>query len=624
MARMIDSLGEQDRFTVLAFDDVVETPPGLASSLVPATDRNRFRALEYLAMIAARGGTEMADPLRPAVDRLNAQESGRDAILVLVTDGQVGNENQILQNLGLALARIRVLTLGIDRAVNEAFLRRLAELGRGACELVESEHRLDELMTAIHRQVGTPLLTGLTLEPEGFTVEPDSLVPERLPDLFPSAPLLVLGRFRGHAVGRLSVRARDAAGRPWSETVDGRVRDHPAIATTWARGHVRKFEDQYVIGAGNPGELESQIVAVSIRHRVLSRFTAHVAIDHEKTASTTGELHRITQLVEQPHGWVEKACLSAPSLGVAYESCDMHFEILPPRAKRRSRLRSVPPAPSSTSRKAGGYRGASPPAKKAPAPPQPPLSSFAETDALSTAGPGEPAQWSIGYKSRASGGLDHPTLSPIVNAELEKNLPSSFFPAMGEGKILHDLLSERRPGFNETARWVADIAEALQDLLDRGLVHTGATPAQVVISLEGRAILTDLASHCIKVGAAGALAPAGTPVSTSPERIGQVDVPYDVRSSIYSLGVLLYEMLTGVAPCSGSTWEGVLRMVTKEVVVPPRRALRSIPRELEAICLEAMARRPEDRYATPGELAQALRQFLTGRPDRKRGFWKRK
>ena len=70
MARMIDTLSESDRYAVLAFDDHVETPPGLTSGLVPATDRNRFRALEYLARIHARGGTEMAEPLAQAVDRL--------------------------------------------------------------------------------------------------------------------------------------------------------------------------------------------------------------------------------------------------------------------------------------------------------------------------------------------------------------------------------------------------------------------------------------------------------------------------------------------------------------------------------------------------------------------------
>src|SRR5437016_1854138 len=81
---------------------------------------------------------------------------GRDRVLVLITDGQVGNEDQILRTLGERLKGIRVFTLGIDRAVNEAFLRRLAEQGRGSCELVESEDRLDEVMTAVHRRIGTP------------------------------------------------------------------------------------------------------------------------------------------------------------------------------------------------------------------------------------------------------------------------------------------------------------------------------------------------------------------------------------------------------------------------------------------------------------------------------------
>ncbi len=67
-------------------------------------------------------------------------------------------------------------------------------------------------MEAIHRQIGTPLLTDLALEPEGFTIEPDSLVPERLPDLYAGAPVLVLGRFQGQPAGRLELRARAAAG----------------------------------------------------------------------------------------------------------------------------------------------------------------------------------------------------------------------------------------------------------------------------------------------------------------------------------------------------------------------------------------------------------------------------
>ncbi len=362
LARMVDTLGAADRFAVLAFDNVVETPPGLALDLAPATDRNRFSALQYLARINARGGTEMAEPLLQAAERLIGkradhqkrparEQPGRDAILVLVTDGQVGNEDQILQALAPELGGIRVFTLGIDRAVNEAFLRRLAELGRGRCELVESENRLDEVMEAIHRQIGTPLLTDLALEPEGFTIEPDSLVPERLPDLFAGAPVLVLGRFQGQPAGRMEVRARAAAGLVWCQSLQGNSRDNPAIASAWARGQVRKLEDRYVVAAEDLGALERQIVALSLRFGVLSRFTAYVAIDHAETANKGGKLHRITQPVESPQGWLLRGDASAPMLQhpsiAAYRSefCGVG-QIRPSKSGRRAPTRARSAAPS--------------------------------------------------------------------------------------------------------------------------------------------------------------------------------------------------------------------------------------------------------------------------------------
>src|SRR5207237_8717424 len=77
LARMIDSLTEADRFGVLAFDNLVITPPGLPAHLAQGSDRNRFRALEFLAKIEARGGTEMAEPLRQAVDALAEEDQPR-------------------------------------------------------------------------------------------------------------------------------------------------------------------------------------------------------------------------------------------------------------------------------------------------------------------------------------------------------------------------------------------------------------------------------------------------------------------------------------------------------------------------------------------------------------------
>src|SRR5207244_9621964 len=131
-----------------------------------------------------------AQPLGQAVKQLSTADAGRDRVLVLLTDGQVGNEDQILRHLGKRVAGLRIFTLGIDQAVNEAFLKRLATLGGGFCEVVESEDRLDEVMRRLHSRIGTPVLTGLKLEEAGFRIEPQATVPARLPDLFAGAALL--------------------------------------------------------------------------------------------------------------------------------------------------------------------------------------------------------------------------------------------------------------------------------------------------------------------------------------------------------------------------------------------------------------------------------------------------
>jgi Ca-activated chloride channel family protein len=314
LGRMIDTLTERDTFTVLAFDDSVEIN---GEGLQPATDRNRFRALEWLAKIDARGGTEMAQPLGQAVSTLT---STRDRVLVLLTDGQVGNEDQILQALAPHLKGIRVFTLGIDQAVNDAFLRRFAALGGGSCDVVESEDRLDAVMEKVQRRIGQPLLTGLHIEPTGIALEWDSQVPARLPDLFAGVPLTVMGRYRGAGDGAVQLQATDDAGRALTQTVVGRISRNAAVAPVWARGRLRDLEDRWVVGSESPTELEQKIVALSLKFGVLCRFTAFVAVDRSETVNEGGKQQRLIQPVELPEGWGVKqadtgvfmACLAAP------------------------------------------------------------------------------------------------------------------------------------------------------------------------------------------------------------------------------------------------------------------------------------------------------------------------
>lgn len=293
-ARIVDTLGSDDRFAVLAFDFQTDTPPGLPDTLVEANDRNRFRAVEFLSGLDARGGTEMLSPLRRATNLLHEATPDRERVLVLVTDGQIGNEDQILSELASTLAGVRVHTVGIDRAVNEGFLQRLAG-SQGRCELVESEDRLDEAMHNIHRRIGTPLVTELQVTPDGLAVDAATLAPTPVPDLYPGAPVVVMGRFTGAAEGSVVV-----SGLPnWRTPVRVIPSTNPALAALWARAKIRDLEDKYVAGQTR---LEKQILDTSLKYGVLSRFTAFVAVD-QRVVNEGGSTRQVTQPVDLPSGW---------------------------------------------------------------------------------------------------------------------------------------------------------------------------------------------------------------------------------------------------------------------------------------------------------------------------------
>jgi Ca-activated chloride channel homolog len=313
-ARIVDTLTDADRFAVLCFDHGIERVPDASPGLAWATDRNRFRAIEHLARTEARGGTEMLEPLADAGRLLaGATEPGggqpaadRDRVLVLVTDGQVGNEDQILGAVGQSLAGVRIHVIGIDQAVNAGFLSRLAGAGRGRCELVESQDQLDQAAASIHRRIGAPLVTALTLAGDGLQIEAGSVAPSLPPDLFPGAPVTMSGRWRGQPGGTVIARGATPDGAPFETVAPATAGGPPAGAAIWARAHLRDLEDRYASLPGyDPGELgrlERQITDVSLRYGVLCRFTAFVAVD-SRVVTGGGVPHRVTQPVELPAGW---------------------------------------------------------------------------------------------------------------------------------------------------------------------------------------------------------------------------------------------------------------------------------------------------------------------------------
>ena len=352
-ARMIDTLTSRDRFHVIAFDDQVETLP--QPDLAAATDRTRFTAVEALAKIDARGGTELAQPLELAVRMLAGGHDDRERVVVLVTDGQVGNEDHILRELVPGLKNVRMFTLGIDQAVNAGFLRRLAGAGGGLCELVESEDRLDAVMAKVHRRIGTPVATELDLRSSTLVLERALVAPRRLPDVYAGAPVVVFGRYTGRAPDGATIQVEGTSfGDPLRLSIARTGEGGTWLAASWARAYLRELEDRYAVGAH---ELEPEIVKVSKQFGVLSRFTAYLAVDRSEVVNAGGKLRQVVQPVELPAGWEDAA--AAPAKAKAHAV----------------RARCAPPPPPSAAMPRGMMAnramGGAPPAGMRPGAPPP-------------------------------------------------------------------------------------------------------------------------------------------------------------------------------------------------------------------------------------------------------------
>ncbi|NJN93829.1 MAG: protein kinase [Anaerolineales bacterium] len=214
----------------------------------------------------------------------------------------------------------------------------------------------------------------------------------------------------------------------------------------------------------------------------------------------------------------------------------------------------------------------------------------------------------------AVGKLRHPNIVQALDFDREGEM---YFMAMEfiDGPTLKDELKARRTENNPfSLKEVSLIFTALCSAIDyahsRSMVHRDLKPANVMINQEGQIVLTDFGIARI-IGATqytqtGAL--SGTPAYMSPEQ-GQGERG-DERSDIYSLGVMLYEMVTGVVPFDGDTPFAVIMKHISEPLPLPTRLNPNIPEGIERVILKAMSKNPSDRYQTAGEMARALRDAI--------------
>src|SRR6516165_8544078 len=181
-----------------------------------------------------------------------------------------------------------------------------------------------------------------------------------------------------------------------------------------------------------------------------------------------------------------------------------------------------------------------------------------------------------------------------------------------DGPDLGRWLREQRPSWPEAARIASAVADALAHAHSRLIIHRDVKPANILLTAERAPVLVDfgLALGEAQAGGAEKGVVAGTPAYMSPEQATGTAHRIDGRTDVYSLGVVLYEMLTGRLPFRATHLQELLRQVRDDEPQPPRQLVGEIPPELGRACLKALAKRQEDRYTTAADFATDLRRVL--------------
>ena len=236
-------------------------------------------------------------------------------------------------------------------------------------------------------------------------------------------------------------------------------------------------------------------------------------------------------------------------------------------------------------------------------------------------------------EAAAAGRLDHPGIVPVYDSGEDRGL---VYLAAGfvDGPTLAEWLAENpNPSAATAAHLVELMSLAVHHAHDRGVLHCDLKPANVLIEPAwapgsgvpgvGTPRVTDFGLARLLDNSPPGNARdrgAGTPLYMAPEQAGAHPPNVTQRSDVYALGAILYELLAGRPPFPGSGKSSILRKAVNEDPAPISGLRTGVPRDLEAVCLQAIARDQSRRYATAAELAADLRRFLSGRPVRARNY----
>ncbi len=291
----LKNVNAHDTFQILRFSTKAS---GFRPQPIAATPENVKAGLHYLEGLRGGGGTMMVEGIKAALDF--PSDPDRLRIVLFLTDGYIGNEDDIFRAVQQRIGDARLFSLGVGSSPNRYLLDGLAREGRGEVQYFLPGSSVADEVATFYDRIRNPYLTDLELVWDGVAVE--DVEPYRVPDLFDGRPLVVNARYDGRGRGELLVRGR-LAGKPWSRRVKLRLPTSeggsPAVGSLWARARIGELERRML--RGESADLIDEITRLGLGHRLVTKFTSFVAVE-ENLVVSNGKPTKVLVPLEMPEG----------------------------------------------------------------------------------------------------------------------------------------------------------------------------------------------------------------------------------------------------------------------------------------------------------------------------------
>ncbi|RZL58101.1 MAG: VWA domain-containing protein [Variovorax sp.] len=317
LERLIGGLRPSDTFNVLLFSGSSRM---LSPKSVPATRANIDRALATIQGYEGGGSTELI----PALRRVYAEPKAADVsrTVVVVTDGYVTVEREAFELVRRNLSKANLFAFGIGSSVNRHLMEGLARAGMGEPFVITDPLQAPEQAARFRRMVESPVLTGVKARFEGLDVY--DVEPSALPDVLGERPVVVFGKWRGEAKGRMVIEGHAASG-PYRQEIavaDGRSvtsgRNAPALRALWARHRIASLSDQEALEGGDA--LAKSITDLGLKYSLLTQYTSFIAIDQRVRHASPGDTVGVDQPSPLPRGVGESALGEPTAFGAEVPS----------------------------------------------------------------------------------------------------------------------------------------------------------------------------------------------------------------------------------------------------------------------------------------------------------------